>query len=638
MEQSVVSLDGDWYHSPTLIDPGKLKSVEDLESFSRKYIRSFISSNPDFSDGIGEQSFVTIIQGVQEEWHQLSLQFRADTAARVYFFPVGERPLYSGGVGVVSNDRKWHQPQIKDELLKLPVSKSGDYFLIIQVQNVHNSNGVIWQGPIIGQYHSAYFYWHLNRIIEAIAIGVILILTLWYLFMYLHRRQEIANLWLAVFCFCVLLRCVAISGHMFPAFFFESNLFVYGLQRRLEYIPVAISGASSLGFLVYLLGASGFRRVSHTLMIATSVFGFIVLVLPLRLLHTLPVLITMNALLIISMVFGYIIVAVSVKKKRKGSYILATGVIPIMLAVVNDVLVSFGVGDSKIFLVHLGFSCLAFCLGQVVAIRYAETYRRSEKLGRDLTALNHELMEKQKSNDHLISELKKLVYPHQVNQIEKGDSLEDTMPIGSKNAYVICFDIQNSGDLGHSKNKTFFRALMRDCNQIMMENYDGSQLRANAYMLKEMGDGFLCSINFPFLSYENQSHAAFDLGERFILAFREAVNRYLEQKSVYCAVGIVKGEVSGYFPTAGLKHYDLSGDTIVKARRYESMRKLMFEKGVKSSDIMILQEDVFKALPSEYRKRCKAFHLENYRIRDDYSATVLYYVSMDEDVCAHHAV
>ncbi len=141
-----------------------------------------------------------------------------------------------------------------------------------------------------------------------------------------------------------------------------------------------------------------------------------------------------------------------------------------------------------------------------------------------------------------------------------------------------------------------------------------------------MGDGFLCSVGFPFAVQGSLLENSLALAESFISIFDNEAKKYFPDKNVYCGIGMAYGDVCGYFPKTGLKHYDLYGETIIKATRYEAMRKIIFEQGrVPQGNIMILQEDVFGNLASGYQDGFMEYQLDQYRVRDDPNAEKLYY-------------
>ena len=228
----------------------------------------------------------------------------------------------------------------------------------------------------------------------------------------------------------------------------------------------------------------------------------------------------------------------------------------------------------------------------------------------------------------LLKQLKKLIYPHQVEMIsEKGKELEETMPVSSSEVACISFDIQSSSKIGHTTHHDFFEDVMKSCHRLMTSYYDKENLKANAYMIKEMGDGFICSVGFPFECSGNPKQNAFALSESFIRIFDRLALKYFPDKEVFCSVGVAYGEVSGYFPKSGLKQYDLYGEAIIKATRYESFRKHLFQAGIEKGNVLIIQKLVYDDLSKEMQESLTPFNLDDVKIRDDAEATKVYFKS-----------
>ena len=90
------------------------------------------------------------------------------------------------------------------------------------------------------------------------------------------------------------------------------------------------------------------------------------------------------------------------------------------------------------------------------------------------------------------------------------------------------------------------------------------------------------------------------------------------------------GEINGYFPTIGLKTYDLYGEAIIKATRYESFRKQLFSTGIEKASIITMEDKVYQHLSAETRKQLIRFNLSEHQVRDDPDAKALYYKTTKE--------
>lgn len=231
---------------------------------------------------------------------------------------------------------------------------------------------------------------------------------------------------------------------------------------------------------------------------------------------------------------------------------------------------------------------------------------------------------------HAYLQLQKIFYPHQWEGIEAGRELEDTMPSRTSEAVCIAFDVQDSTRIGHAEHHEFFEAVLKGCHALMMQGYDKQRLTARAYLIKELGDGFLCSIGFPFRCAGAPETEALALAEDFAEVFRAAVREHLPGRRAHCSIGIAAGAVTGFFPKAGLKQYDLFGDGIIKASRYEAVRKQLFEQGVPRASLLIVQDRIWRALPAEPQQRLQEFAVGAGGMRDDPGAKALYYRALPD--------
>lgn len=117
------------------------------------------------------------------------------------------------------------------------------------------------------------------------------------------------------------------------------------------------------------------------------------------------------------------------------------------------------------------------------------------------------LMEKEASKAHSYSQLEKIIYPHQIELIKNGSSLEQTMPTGQGEACVIAFDTVGSSKIDRKKARAFLNDTFALCYRDMLAGYHQKKMQASAYRLKEVGDGFFCSVGFPFQTPEGQNPA-----------------------------------------------------------------------------------------------------------------------------------
>lgn len=232
------------------------------------------------------------------------------------------------------------------------------------------------------------------------------------------------------------------------------------------------------------------------------------------------------------------------------------------------------------------------------------------------------------TRQHLYNQLSKLVYPHQLERIKLGDELENTMPLKEGKAIINVFDVQRSSEIRHEKTAEFFMNLFQAFLQICMEGYEHNPLRSQAFRLKETGDGFISSVGYPFLPVDSRSLAdsAVATALRMFEAFNREVARFNYSRPIKAAMGLAYNSVQGTFQSGGIRSYDLFGEALIQASKYEELRKQavlweMFcayaeEQGMSSFNIMIVQEVVYNSLSPAYRDLFIEIDLSDHKLLD----------------------
>jgi class 3 adenylate cyclase len=255
---------------------------------------------------------------------------------------------------------------------------------------------------------------------------------------------------------------------------------------------------------------------------------------------------------------------------------------------------------------------------EAILISYALAF----KMNRERT---HEMVRRK----HAFSQLEKMVYPHQLNMMQHGRQLEDTMPLATGHACVICVDMINSSKQNIRELKTFLRAFFDECDTIMNRGYQGEGLQAYGFRIKEMGDGFLCSIGFPFSppSHLGLREIALDMALDFVAKFDETLAKHPFQGKIepLLSIGIAEGSIEGFFTLSGIRSYELFGKGIVLAARYEALRKVYAIPG--QGHLICMKSTVYQALPPPYQKNFTRFALDRSQqfIRDDEAVQDFYY-------------
>jgi class 3 adenylate cyclase len=295
--------------------------------------------------------------------------------------------------------------------------------------------------------------------------------------------------------------------------------------------------------------------------------------------------------------------------KMPGVKPLIGTVAMLTIAVINDVLVVTYLVQTRPV---LDFALMAFIFSQTVIISY--NYAHSF---RDIV--------------HIHKQLQKLVYKHVVTQIAAGKNLEDTMPVATREAVVLSFDVIGSSHIKHPQFLRALERLMASCQEILHEAYDPVRVAARGYRIKEMGDGLLASIGFPLANpdgaRESNADTALKIAVRFCEVFRLEMDKLQYYEPLHCSVGITQGLIEGFFPKSGIKQYDVRGRALILATRYESMRNIVFKVTGETSSLIFIQDEVYQTLSPALQQDFERWDClqKGHRIRDDINAVQAWY-------------
>jgi class 3 adenylate cyclase len=233
---------------------------------------------------------------------------------------------------------------------------------------------------------------------------------------------------------------------------------------------------------------------------------------------------------------------------------------------------------------------------------------------------------------HAYSQLQKLVYPHQLDLMRTGSDLEDTMPTGSGEAVVLCYDIQSSSRIPQDDFSHFMQRVMEEVQTEITAHYTHNPLRMNAFKLKEVGDGFYCLLGYPLRQPDQIT--MYDLAIDLALAFvriTQKVRAELGLELGFCSIGMASGTVHSFFAKVGIKSFDCYGKPIIQASRYEGLRRLLLQRGdVPLSDLVVVQAKTLRRCSLDRQRRFQKIELDgDFVIRDDAAAQELYIYSAE---------
>ena len=253
----------------------------------------------------------------------------------------------------------------------------------------------------------------------------------------------------------------------------------------------------------------------------------------------------------------------------------------------------------------------------------------------------------------LHKELENKCLPHQLELILLGRSYSQTMPLESRNFWVSKFDISNSSRLHFSNKKKIFHDFFSNCQGLLHENYafelknsfqfsidSEIHLQSDGYLIKTAGDGFFAGYDYPFRIPRSKM-----IGFSILLSmlrqfkmFGDMVLPYDDSKSVSAVQSLVYGEGGGVF-SGKLHNYEIEGDVMTLAARYEGVRKEYYLQDIEmrllnQTYVLIIQNRVYDQLRRELggflEAHCRKIDLEH-SVRNDDKGTELYVLYIKHD-------
>ena len=241
-----------------------------------------------------------------------------------------------------------------------------------------------------------------------------------------------------------------------------------------------------------------------------------------------------------------------------------------------------------------------YIMGFVLASSIAYYIRSIEK-GRFFATYLH-----QSRNEHYFNEMKKSFYPHQRWMMKNKLSLEETMTVHSSSGFVYEVDIIGSSqyeekEFTELKQKAFsliYEHMMKDYT---WEHKLGSRPKCSIKKLKEMGDGYIATIGYPFEFPQGSSMEdfAFDHSHEVVGIWDKVFKN--KGYNAKLAIVVAKDTLKGFWTSPPDMLYDIEQSGIVKTARISQLRRVLHEKipGLIESHILIIEKDILSSLSAE---------------------------------------
>ncbi len=290
------------------------------------------------------------------------------------------------GSGVPSETAEGETPHIRPDYAEFTAA-GRELFLVMRISNFHAEYGGFWEPMKIGSPRAIKREWFLDTVRAFTLIGAFFIMSFYFIAFYLLRKTDRAPLLFALFCIVMALRTLAMDQR-FVVHLFDG--FSWRVTRSLEYGGIYLGVPVFAAFLKALYG----RFISDRFVKGISATGALFMLLEIvRIKAVYPHLLTVFNVVLLGTI-GYFIYALfrAWRDREDGVMIIFTGLIFVVAAVLNDVLLTYEVVNTA-YMTPFGILCFIFSLSFLISRRFSNSHAMAERLSAQLNAEKQALVE-----------------------------------------------------------------------------------------------------------------------------------------------------------------------------------------------------------------------------------------------------
>lgn len=336
----------------------------------------------------GYASYRLIIKGLKDN-HDYGLKLReAGTAYSVYIN--GE---LLGSQGRAGKDKLSSKPEYKPQTIFFHGKPETE--IIIHFSNYYHRAAGIWYSIKLGDRAEIVAEREKKIGLEMFLVGMLIIMGMYYISIFILRRNEISALYFGLFCLIIASRTLVTGENYFESVIRDIS---WENARKIEYISMYFT-IPIFALFIYSL----FPKYTSKLLIAASALVtafYTVFTLITEVSIYSRYLYIAQLFLLICIVSIIVSLLTALIKKESNSGIILYGFLFIIVAILNDIVASYSLIQSD-FIMPLGTLIFIFCQSLVLTIRFAGAFTTVEKLAdenmkmyKEIAELNHSLERK----------------------------------------------------------------------------------------------------------------------------------------------------------------------------------------------------------------------------------------------------
>ncbi|HMV42171.1 MAG TPA: sensor histidine kinase [Leptospiraceae bacterium] len=371
-----ISIDGEWefywkeFYAPSdFLDPNKQEEIEKNREYLQSNSRwngSISNAKKETAKGEGFATYRMRLIHTPKEITHLKLS-NVYTSYRIYINGV---LLHESGLA--GKDKESSKAYVRDKIVKLPDSKTGQFEILFHVSNYfHRLGGLVY--PMFLQSES--FIYEEQKKEFALALfftGSFLLMSIYHFGLYLLRTKDLSPLYFGIITLLLGIRPLVTENFILDYFPFLE----YGLVKKIEYFTIYLTAPVIGLFFQSVFYKTMNRKIIYGFVFISSLFCFVVLFFPVRIFS--ETLISFEILVLMCSCFILYSILKAALQNEIGSKTLLIGFGIFFITVVNDILHQQGIIYTG-NLVPFGFYIFIVSQAYLLSVRFSNAYREEER-------------------------------------------------------------------------------------------------------------------------------------------------------------------------------------------------------------------------------------------------------------------
>ncbi|MCB1139476.1 MAG: adenylate/guanylate cyclase domain-containing protein [Leptospiraceae bacterium] len=564
--QSILRLNGPWKFVP-----GRFLSPEEAEALGEEdYVRTLIPG--DWTTNlekrpISSRGFGTYLLKVRDlplfyENRTFAIDVRAVSTA--YRLIIDGTTIARNGSLAIEGRHSRPDGSRRISLFQIDAGQR-ESLILFHVSNYEDLAGGFWSAPMMGPEEEIIAQSQRRTGLDFLLFGSLMIMGLYHLVLYLHRRGSLELILFAGLCMTLAVRSLLTGERVL----YQFDWFIV---HRLEYLTFFLSVALVPAYFERIYPDEYSRRIGHGI---AAICGLFALSLFAPAVYYTRLLVPFQIFLILVIAYCLSGVVLSAWRRRDQAFLFVSGSLVFCFAALNDVLYNIGIvmtGESNLAPVGL----IAFVLFQssLLAAMFARAFKAVEELTMNLKRQSDSFAR------FVPGEFIQVLSRTDVSDVELGDARNIPMS-------VFFSDIRQFTEMSEHLGAQEIIQFLNDYLQRVEPHITGN----GGFVDKFVGDAIMALFQDRIRSRQDSVKAGLDILTE--LADINRMRALTGSRPIAIGIGIHYGNVMlGTIGSQTRLDTTAVGDTVNTAARIETLTKLYRTEMLISQDVLGTQTDL----------------------------------------------